>query len=75
MKLSIYLTLSRNRNLYDCANGAGTDDTTDPTASSVNPSNHLVGTVSAVSRVIIPIVLIIFLSVATVYYFKQIKNS
>jgi hypothetical protein len=75
MKLSIYLTLKRNQNLYDCATGTGTDNTIDPTASAVNPSKYLVGQVSGISRVIIPIMLVVFLSVASVYYFKQIKNS
>jgi len=75
MKLSFYLTLKRNRNLYDCADGTGIDNSIDPTASTVNPYTHLVGTVSGVSRVIIPIMIVIFLAVVSVYYFKQIKNS
>lgn len=55
--------------LYDNASGGGSDTTTDPSASSVNPNNFLAPLVSQkFKKVLIAVVLILVI----IYLFKKI---
>ena len=74
MKMSYYLTFKRNVRLFDNATAGGSDNTTDPTAASVDPNKYLIPKINSIANTVLTLVLIVAVSMLAVYYFKQIQK-